>query len=180
MNNIVIENVFLKKDIEEIKENVIMYMDSLDAIEDSYDPLDSTHDKSTTKILRKFLGRVSLHYFPLNDNIISTLSSIVEKHGFSDYEYVDGTTYIEYSGKYGNPKLPAHNDEGGSQIILDYHIDSNIDWPIVIDNKEFKLNNNSLLIFDGVSQEHGRPVIKMKANDFVKVLLIRFTKKEKN
>jgi hypothetical protein len=177
-NNVIIKNVLSKNSIESILNDVDFYMNSLESTEQPFDVNDPKTSGKTTKILRKFLGRISIHHLPLSDNVIKELTEAVHNAGFTDYNYSPDTTYIEYGNVYGNPKLPPHNDvEAIDHILIDYHLDSNVDWEVEINKKPFLLKNNEILIFNGVLQEHSRPIIKMKDKDFVKVLLIRFNKK---
>ena len=173
--NIYVENVLTEKSIQEIKDAVDYYSESLDFTEG--------FDKTTTdvlKIWRKPLGRLLIQNLPLSDECLDQFKKIVIDNNWTDYEFVGSTAYLEYRNKYGMPKLPPHKDGGlGSHtIIIDYCIETNVVWPMIIENESFVLKNNSAVLFDAISQSHHRPIIKMSDSDFEKVLLVKFAKTE--
>jgi hypothetical protein len=176
-NNIYVENVLSDKSIQEIKDTVDHYFNSLEVTEEEF-------DKNITypvKIWRKSMGRVTIQNVPLSDECLNEFKKILIDNNWDDYYYAGNTTYIEYSNKYGIPKLVPHKDgDGFEAIVVDYCIETNIVWPVVVEDKSFVLKKNSAVLFDGVNQYHSRPFIKMSDLDFEKVLLVKFTKKEKN
>jgi hypothetical protein len=175
-NNVYVENVLTQKSIQEIKDSVDYYSKSLDFTDIGY-------DKTITdplKIWIKPLGRLLIQNLPLSDECLDQFKKIVIENNWTDYHYVGSTAYLEYSNKYGNPKLMPHKDTGhGSHtVIIDYCIETNVVWPIFVENESFLLKNNSAVVFDAVNQNHHRPIIKMSDSDFEKVLLVKFAKTE--
>ena len=85
-----------------------------------------------------------------------------------------------YFSKYTNEtnyfsKLPPHYDHKEERrITLDVQINSNIDWPLLVEEQEFTLKNNDGLVFSGTDQLHWRKNIKLKNNDFVDMFLFQF------
>jgi hypothetical protein len=174
INNILIDNVLSKEQIERINKKALKYMDELPIFVGDFD---KDGDKTKlTKIVNSFTGRSLVHCFELDNDIIDSFSTSLRLNGFDKYIYTNSTSYAEYSLKYGNPKLPEHRDNPSTveHIVVDYQLDSNINWPVIIDNTEYAMQENSMLIFDGVKQYHSRPRIIFKDGEFVKVLLIRF------
>jgi len=174
INNIVIENILSEEQIQRINQKVSKYILELPTFDGDFDKYG---DKTIlTKLINKFTGRLMIHCFDLDDDIIESFSNSLKENGFNEYIYRDATSYAEYDLKYGNPKLPEHKDAPGPQehIIVDYQLDCNIDWPMMINNVKYPMPKNSMLIFNGLDQYHSRPRIIFNEGEFVKVLLIRF------
>jgi hypothetical protein len=91
--------------------------------------------------------------------------------------------YLSYSKEHSpgvNPKLPVHYDLNNyfSKLTMDYQLDSNIDWPIVIEGKSFNLEYRDLLVFWGTGQAHWREPILFRDGDRTEVLTMHFSKKD--
>ena len=91
--------------------------------------------------------------------------------------------YLSYNQEYNpnvNPKLPVHFDLNNyfSKLTLDYQLNSNIDWPIVIEGQSFNLKYKDLLVFWGTGQAHWREPRLFKEGDSTEVLTMHFSKKE--
>jgi hypothetical protein len=145
-------------------------------------PKDESGNKVQTEDLlfihKKELGRIILHNLPIPVDIINRLTELVASNGFSGYTYINNTSYFEYNGNFGNPKLPGHLDytEADETVHLDYQISSSIDWAVTVEGVDYILKDNQALTFMGKEQEHGRPFRKFKEGEFVNILLFRFTK----
>lgn len=92
-------------------------------------------------------------------------------------------SYLSYNRIHNpdaNPKLPVHYDSDNyySKLTLDYQLDKNIDWPIVIEGEHFNLEYGDLLIFWGAGQVHWRDPVLFKEGDNTEVLTMHFSKKE--
>jgi hypothetical protein len=173
-NNILLDNVLSEEQVERIKQKSFKYMTELTTFVGDFD---KDGDKTKlTKIVNSFTGRALVHCFELDDDIIDSFLNCLKLNGFDQYFYINSTSYAEYSLKYGNPKLPEHRDNPNTSdhIIVDYQIDSNINWPVIVDDNEYIMKDNSMLVFNGIEQYHSRPKIIFKDKEFVKVLLIRF------
>jgi hypothetical protein len=89
-------------------------------------------------------------------------------------------SYLSYNRVHNpevNPKLPPHYDSDNyfSKLTMDYQLDSNIDWPIVIGEETFNLEYGDLLIFWGAGQPHWRDPILFKEGDNTEVLTMHFS-----
>lgn len=89
-------------------------------------------------------------------------------------------SYLSYNkihDSIANPKLPPHYDSDNyfSKLTMDYQLDSNIDWPIVIGDESFSLEYGDLLIFWGAGQPHWREPILFKEGDNTEVLTMHFS-----
>jgi len=120
-------------------------------------------------------GRETLELFPLPEKIINKISSLISKD--SGYSYV-GTTYCEYNLKHGNPQLPMHFDGNKNNVCFDYQLESNTEWPIIVDNEEYILKNNDALLFDPGYKLHGRPNKTFIDDDYVNMFFVFWRKHE--
>jgi hypothetical protein len=71
-------------------------------------------------------------------------------------------------------KLTPHIDEVPSQFTIDYQLDGNVDWSIVIEGNEYWLKNNSILTFEGENVLHWRPKKEFSDNEFLDLIWFQF------
>lgn len=79
--------------------------------------------------------------------------------------------FMEWSLKYGPPKLQPHMDDSLGEVVFDCQLDSNIDWPIYIDGKEYLLKDGDALFFNGEISDHWRPRRSFVDGEFVKIVI---------
>lgn len=89
-------------------------------------------------------------------------------------------SYLSYNRIHNpevNPKLPPHYDSDNyySKLTLDYQLDKNIDWPVVIEDQSFNLEYGDLLIFWGAGTAHWREPVLFKDGDNTEVLTMHFS-----
>lgn len=89
-------------------------------------------------------------------------------------------SYLSYNQEHSpgvNPKLPVHYDSDNyfSKLTMDYQLHTNIDWPIVIEDKSFNLQYGDLLVFWGAGQAHWREPVKFKEGHNTEVLTMHFS-----
>jgi hypothetical protein len=84
----------------------------------------------------------------------------------------------QYSKEFGHPRLPPHIDEVPSQFTIDYQLDGNTNWPIVIEGNEYWLKNNSILTFEGENVLHWRPKKEFEDNSFLDLIWFQFIDKD--
>lgn len=88
------------------------------------------------------------------------------------FSHVNITTY---SGEYGTPGLPPHFDRPSKvEFLLDYQLKSTIDWPLMIEGVEYKMENNTALLLENSKKVHWRNPIKFEKNDNVTVMFFSF------
>jgi len=97
--------------------------------------------------------------------------------------FMSHNSYLSYTKEHNdstNPKLPVHYDSDNyfTKMTMDYQLDSNIDWPIVIEGESFNLQYGDLLIFWGAGQVHWREPILFKEGDNTEVLTMHFSTRE--
>lgn len=179
--NKVISNVLSESDILEIKDNVRKDKETLVTLktfpENEYKTLTEYRtDLPTIKILNKPLGRLILHRFKISKEIQEKILGALEENGFPDYFYLDSTIYLEYKKEHGFPKLLDHKDEEVDVLFVDYQLDSNTSWPLVIEGVEYDLPNNSMVTFFGNKQNHKRPTRIFKDGQYKEILIFKFKK----
>jgi len=92
-------------------------------------------------------------------------------------------SYLSYNKKHNinaNPKLPVHYDLDNyfSKLTMYCQLYTNIDWPIVIEDKSFNLEYGDLLIFWGAGQAHWREPVLFKEGDNAEILTMHFSTKK--
>jgi hypothetical protein len=93
--------------------------------------------------------------------------------------FMSHNSYLSYNRIHSpevNPKLPVHYDSDNyfTKLTLDYQLDKNIDWPIVIEGEHFNLEYGDLLVFWGAGQVHWRDPVLFKEGDNTEVLTMHF------
>lgn len=93
--------------------------------------------------------------------------------------FMSHNSYLSYTKEHDgskNPKLPVHYDSDNyfTKLTMDYQLDSNIDWPIVIENESFNLQYGDLLLFWGAGQAHWREPVWFNEGDKTEVLTMHF------
>jgi hypothetical protein len=81
---------------------------------------------------------------------------------------------VEYSLKYGEPSLSPHFDGDSTDLIVNYQLEANTDWPVGLDTEIVKLDNNSALLFNPNTSVHWRPVKKFEEGEYVRMIFFRF------
>jgi hypothetical protein len=69
--------------------------------------------------------------------------------------------------------------DGGSSIkyTLDYQYKANIDWPVLVEDKQFDLDDNDVVTFIGSKQKHGRNNREFQDGEFVENIFFQFIEK---
>jgi hypothetical protein len=81
---------------------------------------------------------------------------------------------VEYSSKYGEPSLPPHFDGDSTDLIVNYQLEANTDWPVGVDTRTVRLDDNSALLFNPNTSVHWRPVKKFEEGEYVRMIFFRF------
>jgi hypothetical protein len=178
--NTVIQEVFSNEDINVIKKIIDKNKEKAKVF-DSH-PVDKNGFQilfSEPILIRdKILGRVMMKQLEIPLEILKKVEQKVNNIFNNSYELIHTVSYFEYDKKYGNPKLGVHKDANEEYVSMhaDYQLDSNVDWPINVEGTDIFVANNEIIIFDGYTQNHSRPVKKFNDGEFVKMLMFRFKK----
>jgi hypothetical protein len=127
----------------------------------------------------KLMSYDSIGLFP--ENLLDKVRLLAEKHFNVDGLQIFDIIIIKYCTDYGLvPKLDMHKDGGIlTKYTIDYQHSSNIDWGVMVEDKEFYLSDNSALTFIGTKQLHGRLSRKFNPTDYVQNIFFQFTEKRK-
>jgi hypothetical protein len=92
-------------------------------------------------------------------------------------------SWFSYNKKHNinaNPKFPVRYDLDNyfSKLTMYFQLYTNIDWPIVIEDKSFSLEYGDLLIFWGAGQAHWREPVLFKEGDHTEILTMHFSTKK--
>ena len=94
-----------------------------------------------------------------------------------EFEYI---SIVKYSNEFGEPTLRPHFDHPTKAVfILDYQLDGNTSWPIVVNLDEFILKNNECLVFDNNKALHWRRPQKFKEGESLTMLFYSFIDENK-
>lgn len=127
----------------------------------------------------KLMSYSCIGNFP--ENLLEKTKLFAEDHFGIDQMHIFDIIIIRYCTKNGLvPKLSYHKDGGAlTKYTVDYQHDANIVWPVLVEDKEFVLENNSIVTFIGTDQMHGRPEKVFSKDDYVENIFFQFTEKRK-
>lgn len=160
-HNEIYKNIFTEEEIKEI-----------------YNCIDIEQTKNT-KILSIYGQKVWFVDFPqsVKDRITDLMVHIHNQH-----VKLEEFSFARYSKEYGKfPLLNPHYDNTFKEhrLTLDIQLKSNIDWPIVVEDKIFYLKDNEALTFSGTNQIHWREYRDFKDGDFVEMIFCHFSLEDK-
>lgn len=119
----------------------------------------------------------SIRFFP--EKVLEKTKAFAKEHFNTSDLVVFDIIIIKYCNENGFiPKLDMHID-GGSLIkyTLDYQYKSNINWPVMVEEKQFDLEDNDMVTFIGSKQKHGRKNREFKDGEFVENIFFQFIEK---
>jgi len=182
-------DIFSKEHIEKIYDAIDKEFSTREQI-DWYDSKTGhayPSDKKFIAIKKELLSRLDIDKFTLPDEILSVAKDcaidICNQLGV-EFGNIGGATYVEYNPKYsddGSPYLNPHKDHpGASDFVLDYQLDSNIEWPVAINKDIYSLSNNSALGIITTKNYHWRPKRQWNDGEYVKMIFFHIALKNKN
>lgn len=144
---------------------------------------DEIYDHYTDSQIDKHFGKIHLS-LPNHDFEMfkpSTLSKIMDcVHTFDDQAELKYFSIVKYSNEYGVPQLVPHVDHPTNvAFLLDIQIGGNVDWPLAVNNEPIILKNGDALAIDVENQVHWRTPQKFNDGEFVYMLFLFFTSKNK-
>lgn len=181
MNNKIISNVLSAKDLNRVMLAIKQEMSSRPII--NQDMLKHGIDRDDCITYVSDIGRIDIRRPFIPEDIINNVTDIVKNNVddiFTDLVF-DFLIYAEYSNNSGGkPALEPHFDvSDAATLIFDYQLESNISWEIIIESENFKLEDNSGILFDPLENIHYRPIKEFKDDHFVKMLFFRFSSTKK-
>jgi hypothetical protein len=160
MENMIINNILTEEQIEHI-----------------YKLINATPEEKT--IVQKRLGHKA-YLVGLGEELRKHFEEIVQKH-YGDEWVLTDYQFARYSSKFGyKPKLYPHFDDAFDvhKLTLDVQVRSTIDWPLVVEGKEFLLKDNDGLIFSGTDQIHWRTEAELSEDDVVDLIFCHCERKD--
>lgn len=161
LSNKIYDNVFTDKEIESIY-NVI--------------DLEQTANTTIVDIYAQKIWFVGLPQI-VRDRVLALAQEIYKQ----DLK-LEEIAFARYSKEYGPiPILTPHYDNTflEQRVTIDIQLRSNIDWPIVVEDKRFNLKNNQALTFSGTHQVHWRQHTDFNDDSFTEMLFCHFSLKNK-
>jgi hypothetical protein len=94
---------------------------------------------------------------------------------------LDFISYVVYKKDYGFSQLVPHYDRPSKVcFLLDYQIESNIDWGIVVDGEKYSMSDNDMLTMNVTSQVHWRDPKVFSEGEYLKVIFFSFIDETKS
>jgi hypothetical protein len=154
--------------------HIITGLLSTDQYEAIYRIIDAADLKNTTVVER--MGHRA-YLVSLGQGVRNTLERRVQDIYGTDWVLKD-YQFARYTKKWGyETKLYPHIDDAfdDHRITLDVQLRSTIAWPIVVEGREFTLNDNEGLFFSGTDQTHWRKKIDLDKDDVVDMIFCHFS-----
>jgi hypothetical protein len=146
-------------------------------IKDIYDVVNKAKDDSSV-IVKHY--RQKAYFVDLPEHVVDKIVNFVKniypykitlkEISFATYKKIDGA----------DPILSPHFDTTFEEhrFTFDIQVKSNISWPLVVEGKEFLLNDNEALTFFGTSQIHWRTYREFKEDEFIDMIFCHFVVEE--
>ena len=140
----------------------------------------SSLDSRTVKFKERLSQRNHIIY--LSEKILHKVTKKAEELSGTTGLKLTGSSYAVYQNVRSKdlpikrPKLQEHYDTnmGGPMVTIDVQMASSMDWPLLVDGKEYTLKDGQALLFSGTNQLHGRPDIRFTDEDYVHMLFLHF------
>jgi hypothetical protein len=153
--------------------------------EDELSRLYSVIENPSSKyVMKLFAQTVSDFNLPLDiaNKIVNYCEEIsgesdleISEYQFARYRNVTDPE----SGQKLLPNLTPHWDSSFAEprFTFDYQIGGNTSWTLVVENKDFTLNNNAALTFSGTHQIHWREKKVFSDSDYIDMVFFHLKKK---
>ena len=175
-NNHFCENFFTKEDVDFLKKTIYDYYNSTPKVLVDLEDIKQNGYPQNKIMIQPWSGRSSFDLTPfISGNILNKLKDYVSsyKNEIDWYSFL----FVRYSNEFGMPLLSPHCDDHDTNFTIDYQLDSNTNWAITIEDKDYMLVNNSAAIFSPSEQVHWRNHKKFLDGEYVDMLLFYFTTK---
>ena len=182
-------DIFSKEHIEKIYDAINKEFATMEQIDwyDSKTGHEYPRNEKFIAIKKELLSRLDIDKFTLPYEVLCVAKdcaiNICQDLGV-EVEGITGVTYVEYNPKYsddGNPYLNPHKDHpSASDFVLDYQLDSNIEWPVAINKDIYSLSNNSALGIITTKNYHWRPKRQWNDGEYVKMIFFHIALKNRN
>jgi len=147
-------------------------------ITDIYKHIEETPE-DRRQLVEQFSHTAYLSWLPQHvvDTIVTRAQEASDKElvlrelSFARYEKVRDNLEV---------RLTPHRDETFREprVTVDIQLKSNIDWPIVVEGKEYLLKDNEALTFAGTHQVHWRTKREFSDGEFMDMIFCHFSAKD--
>lgn len=172
-----VDNLFSDNEILELKNIIYKNKNELNPV--IFMPLEKMANSNESEDVSRFqpkyieyMSRVLIE-FEIPRHIEKKLDEIA-KPLYEDEIALCHYNYIEYNRKYSqnkkSPSLEPHIDADENLVTINYQLDGNIEWDVVIDGKYYPLKNNQAIVFSAVNQVHWRPKRRFKDGEFLEII----------
>lgn len=175
MNNFIYHEVLSKDLIDSLTSVIDNELSIRTPVEIQRDADGYSGELKSPNLIRVEEGRIQLELFPLPRTIEKEFSKLITKD-YGKHSLV-GVVYCQYNTKYGKMSLPIHMDKNKDNLCFDYQISSNVSWPLIIENQEYLVSDNSAITMRPKIQSHGRPVLEFEDGSFVNMLFTFWRKR---
>lgn len=163
------------------EQNVIIYdVLSQEEIDNIYSILQNPFAKS---VMKEYGQSISDFELPIevakkvifySEKISGETNLEIAEYQFARYKKV----VHEESGETLIPNLTPHWDGAFAEprFTFDYQLGGNTDWPLVVEEKELTLRNNSALTFSGTHQIHWRAKKEFSENEYIDMIFFHLRK----
>lgn len=120
------------------------------------------------------VGKASTELQPLPEVISDKLIQYAAEFGFTVTKDQIVALFMRYSNEFGLPKLDPHLDIHNCGLSVDYLVNTNIDWPVVMEHEKFHLKNNEGVFFEASAVVHWREPMKLNDEDFIEIIIFHY------
>jgi hypothetical protein len=154
--------------------------------EDEMSMLYSIIDNPSSKYVMKLFAQ-TVSDFELPNSVAKKIVDYSEKISgesgleIAEYQFARYRNVVDpESGEMLLPNLTPHWDSAfvEPRFTFDYQIGGNTSWALVVENKDFTLNNNSALTFSGTHQIHWRKKKIFSDSDYIDMVFFHLRKKK--
>ena len=163
-SNVIVKDVLTSEEIEEI-----------------YKMLETP---SQQYVMKRFNQKISDFRLPesVERKIVDHCEKISGESGLviSEYQFARYTNIYEEDGTLGAPLLSPHYDETFKEprFTFDYQMKSNTTWPLVVEEREYPLEDNQALTFSGTHQIHWRTKKVFSDEEFIDMIFFHLKKSD--
>jgi hypothetical protein len=154
--------------------------------EDEISVLYSVIDNPSSKYVMKLFAQ-TVSDFELPNSVAKKIIDYSEKISgesgleIAEYQFARYRNVVDpESGEILLPNLTPHWDAAFAEprFTFDYQLGGNASWTLVVENKDFTLNNNSALTFSGTHQIHWRKKKIFSDSDYIDMVFFHLRKKK--
>ena len=163
---------FVVKDFLTADEYASIYKTINDAIEKNVAEGNDPYDEPFSKLVTN--GFI-VYFENFEKNVLDKFKSGLEE-AIGHPIKKPGVLFCRYSKKSGDfPRLLPHSDRimKNPSVTTTIELDTTIDWDIYIEDQQFNLEKNEMLVFSGSHNTHWRPFIEFGDEDYFDIIILQ-------